>query len=245
MATYNYIREAIALNPYVDRYHSSLSQMSFALANSLARQEDLTDKDKETIAQLIQQAIGEGKASVTLNITRSINWNNLANIYQAIIPFAQGADQFAIQTYSQAVALDPVNPLPRISLGGVYYSLGRYDEAIRVFELAVIAKPDYANAHYNLAVALREKGEIEKAITQMEIVLSLVQKDSPDYGLAVKELEALETRKPTEEIEATENLTPPQEAEEPVIKPPLELPEEANPPSTESVDTQPSASPLP
>ncbi|MFH1971519.1 MAG: tetratricopeptide repeat protein [Patescibacteria group bacterium] len=244
-ATYDYIRKAAMLNPYIDRYRSSFSQVSFAIANSIARQENLTEQDKETIAQLIQQAIAEGKAAVTLNPTRSENWNSLANIYQAIIPFAQGADQFAIETYSQAVALDPINPLTRISLGGVYYSLGRYDEAIRVFELAVIAKPDYANAHYNLAVALRDKGDVQNALIQMELVLSLVDKDTPDYELARKEIEALEAKQPAPELEATENLVPPQEAQEPIIKPPLKLPEEANPPSTESADTQSPASPLP
>jgi len=244
--TYDYLQSAIKLNPLVDRYRLSFSQVSFAIANSLARKENLTEQDKETIAQLIQQAITEGKAAVTLNSTRAENWKNLANIYQAIIPFAQGADQFAIQTYSQAVALDPINPLTRISLGGVYYSLGRYDEAIRAFELAVIAKPDYANAHYNLAVALREKGDTQNAIIQMELVLSLVDKDSPDYEVARKEIAALEAKKPAPEVVPTENLIPPQEAEKPIIKPPLELPEEANPPSTKSADTQqPSASPLP
>jgi len=230
--TYDYIRKAAMLNPYIDRYRSSFSQVSFAIANSLARQENLTEQDKETIAKLIQQAITEGKAAVNLNSTRSGNWNSLANIYQAIIPFAQGADQFAIQTYSQAIALDPINPLIRVSLGGVYYSLGRYDEAIRAFELAVIAKPDYANAHYNLAIALREKGNIQDAIKQMELVLSLVDKDSPDYELARKEITALEAKKPAPEVQPTENLVPPQEAEAPVITPPLELPEDATPPAT-------------
>jgi len=232
-STYDYIKKAININPYVDRYRTSFSQVSFALANALASKENLTDQDKQIIAQLIQQSITEGKAAVTLNTTRSENWANLAAIYQSIIPFAQGADQFAVQTYSQAVTLDPVNPLTRISLGGVYYSLGRYDEAIEAFKLAVIAKPDYANAHYNLAIAYREKGDIESAITQMELVLSLVNKDSSDYQLAKSELESLEGRKAEIETTASENLTPPQEAQEPVMEPPLELPQEAIPPSGE------------
>lgn len=229
-ATYDYIKQVISINPSVDRYRSSFSQVSFALANALAKQENLTDKSKETIAQLIQQSITEGKAAVVLNQTRAENWANLAIIYQAIIPFAQGADQFAIQSYSQAVALDPINPNIRISLGGIYYALGRYDDAIRSFELAVIAKPDYANAHYNLAVALREKGDIDGAIKQMELVLSLVQKDSTDYDLANKTLSDLEAKKSIDETVTSDNLIPPQEAEKPVITPPIVLPEEAEPP---------------
>ena len=231
--TYDYLQQATKLNPLVDRYRLSFSQVSFVIANSLAKNENLTDKDTETIAQLIQQAITEGKASVTLNINRSENWTNLASIYQAIIPFAQGADQFAIETYSQAVYLDPINPTTRISLGGIYYALGRYDEAIEAFKLAVIAKPDYANTHYNLAIALREKGNIEEAITQMELVLSLVEKGTTDYDLAKETLEKLEQKKVDTGKESSETLTPPQDLEETTITPPIELPEEATPPSNE------------
>jgi len=164
--TYDLMREAINTNPFVDRYHASYSQVNLALANSIAQNEDLTDNNRATITQLIQQAIREAKAVVTLNPQRSGNWELLASTYRAIIPFAQGADQFAIQTYNQSIALDPINPNLRIALGGLHYALGDYDTAIRVFELATLAKPDHANAHYNLAVALREKGEIQRAVSR-------------------------------------------------------------------------------
>jgi len=241
--TYELLRQAINTNPYVDRYHASYSQINLALANSIAQNEDITDQDRETITQLIQQAIREAKATVTLNPQRAGNWEVLARTYQAIAPFAQGADQFTIQTFNQAVALDPINPNLRISLGGTFYALGDYDNAIDAFKLAVLAKPDHANAHYNLAFAYREKGEIEKAISEMTIVLSLANKESSDYELARTELENLEARRPATEAEGTENLVPPQEAEEPVIEPPLELPEDAEPPVIPEVSPSPSPTP--
>lgn len=155
------------------------------------------------------------------------------------MPFAQGSDNFAIQTYTQAIALNPVNPNLRISLGGIYYALGRYDEAISAFELAALAKPDLANAHYNLSAAYREKGDIDKAISEMNIVLTLVPKDSSDYNLAKSELDALEKNRPSpapstplRAAEGQGNLTPPAEAPQQVIQPPIELPSEANPPAT-------------
>jgi len=211
---------AINLNPRVDRYRLSYSQLNLAIAQNLATKKDLTDDDKNAISQLIQIAIQEGKATVALNPTRSGNWALLAGIYRSVMSFAQGADQFTIQTYSQAVALEPVNPNLRIALGGIYYALGRYDEAIDAFKLAVLAKPDLANTHYNLAIAYREKNEVKKATEEMNIVLTLVGKDTADYETAIKELKNLES------------LTPPAEAPTPVIKPPLELPEEATPPAS-------------
>lgn len=241
--TYDLMREAINTNPFVDRYHSSYTQINLLLANAIAQnppEGGLTDQDRATIAQLIQQAIREGQAVVTLNPQRAGNWELLASTYRSIIPFAQGADAFAVQTYNQSIALDPINPNLRIALGGLHYALGDYDTAIRVFELATFAKPDHANAHYNLAIAYREKGSIQNAVNEMTIVLSLVERDSDDYELARTELEALEKKLPTEAAEGTETLTPPQPAEAPVIQPPLELPEGAEPPKV-----SPSPTPAP
>ena len=229
--TYELMRKAITINPYVDRYHSSFSQINMALANSIAQKKDITDTDRSTITQLIQQAISEGKAAVTLNPSRADNWEILARTYQAIMPFATGADAFAVQTYTQTVALDPINPNLRIALGGVYYALGRYDDAISVFQLATFAKPDLANSHYNLAIAYRDKGETQKAIDEMNAVLSLVVKDSEDYKLAQTELDNLKKKLPTT-TESTTNLTTPQKAGTSNVKPPITLPKEATPPAT-------------
>ncbi len=207
--TYNTLREAINLNPSVDRYHATYAQINLALAQSITSKEDLTENDRQTIAQLIQQAIREAKTTATLNRSRASNWELLANVYRAIMPFAEGADEFATQAMQQAVALDPINPSLRIALGGIYFALGNYDEAAEAFRLATLAKADHANAHYNLAATYREKGELDKAIQELTVALSLVNKDSPDYQLAKNELEALEQKKATPESQEGEELTPP------------------------------------
>jgi len=220
-ATFDNVQSAIRINPKVDRYHASLAQIDLALASGVAAKKDITDTDRTTVTQLVQAAISEGKATVVLNPQRSGNWQILARIYRSIMAFAQGADNFAIQTFSQAAALDPIDPNLRISLGGTYYALGRYDEAIETFKLAALAKPDHANAHYNLAIAYREKKDYTKATEEMNTVLSLVGKGSADYETALKELKNIES------------LTGPETKEESNIKPPIELPEEATPPVSE------------
>ncbi|HJY98367.1 MAG TPA: tetratricopeptide repeat protein [Patescibacteria group bacterium] len=229
--TYDLMAKAIGQNPRVDRYHASLAQVNMAIASSLGSKEDITDTDRQTITQLVQQAISEGKSTVTLNPSRSANWEVLAQIYRSIMPFATGADQFTIQAYTQAVALDPINPNLRIGLGGVYYALGRYDEAIDSFKLAVLAKGDLANAHYNLAIAYREKGDNDKAISEMNVVLSLLDANSEDYTLAKNVLTELEKNRSTEAASGTE-LQAPQPVEQTNITPPIELPENSTPPET-------------
>jgi tetratricopeptide (TPR) repeat protein len=148
--------------------------------------------------------------------------------------FAEGSDQFAIQTYSQAVALDPINPDLRIALGGVYYALADYEKAINAFQLAVVAKNDLANGHYNLAVAYAANKDYDKAIAEMNTVISLVPKDSEDSKTAQTVLEQLKKQKPATTATGAEsqNLTAPETVETSNIKPPIVLPEEATPPAT-------------
>jgi tetratricopeptide (TPR) repeat protein len=228
--TYDLLVKAINQNTKVDRYHASLAQVDMALAGSLAAKKNITDTDKNTITQLVQQAINEGKATVTLNPARSGNWEVLGQTYRSVMAFATGADQFAIQTYTQAVVLDPTSPNLRIALGGVYFALGKYDDAIDEFKLAILAKNDFANSHYNLSLAYAAKKDYDNAITEMNTVLTLVPKDSQDYKLAQTALADLEKQKPATKTTGQE-LTAPQKTGTTNIQPPITLPEDATPPA--------------
>ncbi len=240
-ATYELLQSAIQQNPLVDRYHASYAQINLALARSIigdkqslasdAGKKTLTDDEKNSVSSLIQQAVREGQNTVALNQERSGNWEVLARIYQSIMPMAKDADSFAIQAYNQTIALDPINPNLRIALGGIYYSLSQWDNAISTFSVAVAAKPDLANSHYNLAVAYREKGDIDNAIKEMQAVLQLVPQNSQDYTLAKSELEALQKKKPAAKEGQGESLTAPQATGSPAINPQLTLPKDATPPA--------------
>jgi tetratricopeptide (TPR) repeat protein len=252
----NYMQSAERLNLRVDRYRATASRVDLILADALVRKAttpdasgkapQVTDQDRTAISQLIQAAIAEAKANVALNPLRAGNWELLGRTYQSIIPLAKGADSFAIQSYQQAVLLDPINPNYRIALGGLYYQAKNYETAARVFELAVSTKPDVANSHYNLALAYRELGKVDDAKNQMALVLSLVTPNTKDYDLAKQTLSEIENK--IKELSQTqgENLTPPQ-GQEQVIKPPLELPEGSQPPETPitTPTPQPEASPSP
>ncbi len=247
--TYEALQRAINIAPGIDRYHITYSQINFLLANAIAAKgQDLNDTDRQSIGSLIEQAIREAKTTVALNPTRASNWEVLAGTYRNIIPLSKDAAGFAIQAYRQAVALDPMNPDLRIALGGVWYSIKDYDSAIDAFRLAVVAKPDHANARYNLAAAYREKGETERAIAELKVVLTLVDKDSKDYETAQKELTALEEKAASAPASASqgETLTAP-ETTEPKVEPPIELPEGAGPEisPTPSPTSSPSPTPTP
>ncbi len=235
--TYKLLQSAITKNPSVDRYHASYAQVNLALANAIAQKTDISDQDRQNISQLVQQAIREGKTTVALNPQRANNWEILGNIYRAIIPLAEGADKFAAETYNQAAILDPGNPNTRIALGGLFYRAGNYEGAIDIFSLATRVKSDHANAHYNLAASYRENKQIDEAIKEMSIVLSLVEKGSPDWNAASKELGELQTKRTSALQKGTMNLTTPESIvpTDPSLDPQLELPADSEPPQFEEV----------
>lgn len=208
--TYNLQIKTINLNPNIDRYHLAYSTTNLALASSLSANPpaggDLTDQDKQTITQLVQQAVSEARTATQLNPNKSSAWANLANIYRQLINFAEGADNFSIAAYTRAVQLDPANPQLRLEFGSLMYSLKRYDEAIARFQEAAQLKSDFANAYYNLSHAYQEQEKFLEAYQTMQSVVSLVPADSADADKVQQELTDLQAKLP--KTTAAEPTTP-------------------------------------
>jgi len=198
---YNFQRQAIKLNPFIDRYHNALSQTNLALANALASKKDQTAEDQQNIPRLVQQAIDEARVSINLFRTNVVNWDNLTKTYTNIIGYADGADNFAIQSQQQKITLDPLSPKNRIALGVLYLNLKRYPDAEMLFRQAIYLKPDLANAHFDLAVALRSQEKYDEAYQELQTAASLIPPDSGDMQKIEQELSLF-----PEEITATGSL---------------------------------------
>jgi len=195
LATYQLQTAAITMFPYRDVYYRAFSQTNLALANALATHQPQgaspSAQTQKDILTLIQQSINAGRAAVTVAPDTSFNWNNLSSIYRSLIGFGQNADQFTILTLNQAIALDPNNPQQYINLGGVYYQLGQFDNAIREFQIAATLKPDYANAYYNLGHAYEEKGDYTDAMTAFNTVQQLVAGNDANNQIISKDIDTL------------------------------------------------------
>ena len=246
---YDEQRNAIGLNPYIERFRMNFSQTNLLIASNLAQkatqpgdqqtnkpENSLSAEERNIIAQAIQAAIAEGKSAVALNPQKAGNWENLAVIYRNIINVAQGSDAWAISSFERAIILDPQNPAYRLSLGGIYYAQGKYKEAVRYFEQATLLKPDWSNAHYNLGWGLYQSGDYEKAVKEMKTVISLLnpEKDSQDFAKANQDLNAFKAKLNRPEEQITEDVQKPEVLTLPIppsatFEPKLELPKEASP----------------
>jgi len=237
--TYNLQIKALMLNPYAPGYRVTYSQTNLALANSITANKNLTDQDKESVRQLIAQAIREAKTAVNLNPQISSYWLNLANLYRNIINVVQDADQWAMATYLEAVRKDPTNPLLRVEFGGLFYGLKDYDRAITQFQQAVNLKPDYANGYYNLAEAYKAKEDWQNAFYNLQLTANLVEPDSPDYQKTQDELKEIQAKLETIpqatssaqlKTEAREKLSQPQPLPSPNARlGEVKLPEDVKP----------------
>lgn len=186
--TYNEQIMAIGANPWAGEYRRVYAQTNLALAKTLLVSKEMSDDDRQKAAVLVQQAVREGKAAVALDNLNSGYWSNLAVIYRDLIGIVDGSADWSFQAYSQAVALDPANPILRLDLGGLLFAANRVEEADRVFELVVSNKPDFANGWYNWAYSAKRLNKLNEAVQRLSQAVALVPVDSGDYEKASGEL---------------------------------------------------------
>ena len=67
-------------------------------------------------------------------------------------------------------------------LGNVLDELNRMEESIAAYRQAVSLSPNYADAHYNLALALERKGELRQALRHWRIYLRIDRKQGPELN---------------------------------------------------------------
>jgi tetratricopeptide (TPR) repeat protein len=208
--TYELQTQAINGFPYRADYHRIFSQINLALANSIAagipQGQQPNQQVQQNILTLLQQSINSGRNAVTLAPLSSLNWQNLSTVYRSLINVGQNADQFAIASMGQAIALDPYNPNLRVQLGGVYYQLQQWDLAQQQFQLAIDLKRDFANAYYNLGHTLESRGDLQNALAYYQTVRQL-SADNPDNMKRIEEeIKALEGK--IGQQAAAENVQP-------------------------------------
>ena len=206
--TYQLQANAITIFPYRDIYYRSFSQTNLALANALATNQPKGSSPsadtQKNILTLIQQSINAGRTAATISPMTSFNWNNLSSIYRSLIGFGQNADKFTILTLNQAIALDPNNPQQYVDLGGVYYQLGQFDDAIRQFQVAINLKQNYANAYYNLGHALEEKGDYTNALAAYNTVKQLVADNADNTKKINADIAELSKRQAGQQAQAAQ-----------------------------------------
>jgi len=173
----SYLVKASNLDRYQDVYLRDLAQ-TFLLNIVQEASKEPTEERSDRIQVLISNAISSARQATDLSASDSQNWVGLAATYQEIIPFIQGAGDWATKSWEKALELEPNNPFLYTQLGRVYLSMAMgaeeaeqaqyINKAIQNFNKALDSKENYNPAHFQLALTYEQQGDLDKAIEKME-----------------------------------------------------------------------------
>lgn len=191
------ISQAVIRNPFNDFYLRALSLVASLQINQEFSKPQSVARDNQ-IQNLIAFAINVAKKSTDLGPLDVENWLQRGTIYRAVMPYASGADQWAVDCYKEATKLEPQNPFYYSELGRSYLLAAqvagnsdtsdkktKQEEFIKnaeeAFDKSIALKSDYAPALFQLALLYDLQGKLDEAITKMEQAKSVY---SQDTGLA-------------------------------------------------------------
>ncbi len=114
--------------------------------------------------------------------------NPEAEFRTGIVYHAQDDVDSAINHFNAALAIDPTMTDARYNLALVYLTAKKYAMAEAALRQVVAQRPDDAEAHFYLAIALKQLGENEPAVHHLREALRL----QPGYDPARRELESFD-----------------------------------------------------
>lgn len=116
-----------------------------------------------------------------LNIRRIIGWLVVAAIliFYGTLTFERNKDwKDEITFFKSTLKHVPDNARLHLNFGNTYTELGRYDEAIQEYLIAVKFFPEYAEAYNNLGSSYRKIGDLQKAKEYLDKSLELDPKSA-------------------------------------------------------------------
>ena len=183
---YDNQKKALSYNPYLEQYHLGFAKTHFVLAQNVIEKASsgsaplvFTKESKQTLVEAIQFAITESQTAIDLNPKKADYWANLAQMYAIIPKELQTPNQkdtdtpqtAAITLFKKALELDPNNPAYYFQMGQILLSQKKTDEGFKSIKKATEIKPNWADAHYQLAILYSQKNDLKSATKELEIAL--------------------------------------------------------------------------
>lgn len=102
----------------------------------------------------------------------------------------------AERAFARATELDPKHYRALTNLGNLLLEAGRTDEAIVLYERAIRLNEGFPNAHHNLGVAYRRKGQVSKSVAAIRRAQRVSRRrEGEEARVAVKSVASAQGRK--------------------------------------------------
>ncbi len=217
-----HLQKAVFLNPSADVYWRDLAQLYLSKANLVSQESGLDANRTRKIHQNITKGIESLNRAIDECPVNVANWNVRGFFYRNLIGVPD-AGEIALSSYQKATELEPASPFPYGEIGRAcilmsqnFRKKGMRDEAeeklslaIKNLEKAIELKPDYAPAHYLLAVVYDQQGKREEAITKLEELEKIAPQDiGASFQLGMLYWRKGEIEKAQEKFEKVIGLNP-------------------------------------
>ncbi len=213
------LETAASLNSSSDLYFRQLSQVY--LSQLLKKAQDLTStptqEESTAMQSLVANSVNSAKYATDLNPKSTNNWSVRGYVYQNLFGILDDAGTWALNSYDEALKLDPNSPYFYFQKGNVNYILAVRTEATdrnkkieylnkskEFLEKAVSLNANYSNALYSLGVVYDALGEKTKATESFTKVLQL----NPENEEIAKILSSLKEGKSISSITTIPEETP-------------------------------------
>ncbi len=166
-----FMEKAVKLNPYMPRYRMDLAKgyIYLTLQETAKASEE---RDTAKIQNLVSNAIDQAKTATTLQPNNVIVWETLGVVYREIRNIAQGALEWGVTSFEEAIKLEPTNPVLYTEMGKLQLSAGEIQKAKESFNKAVELKSNYADALIQQALLREQEGAaLDDAINTIEQVV--------------------------------------------------------------------------
>jgi tetratricopeptide (TPR) repeat protein len=167
-----------------------MAQRQEALA-SLARAVELDPNHVEARREYARVLAAENRmdeAAAQLESARALEPDNVGILLTLAQTLAQGDDDAGAEAvYADLDRLDAHDARTLSNWGNVLGRLGRDEEALAKLQLALLFAPDFANAHFNVALVLERLGRTDEAVEHLREAVRL----EPGHTAAADELARL------------------------------------------------------
>jgi len=168
------VEKAVVLNKNRENYRRALSQV-YLNSVWLEARKPQGEQDINSIQLFASGALQQARLATDLSPNSIGAWENLGAIYRDSSGLVSGALPFSVDAFSRAMELEPANPINFRELCRLNLINGEeekdWDKIMGYCQRAVDLKPNYLDAHIQLALAYEQKGEIQEAIKRAESVL--------------------------------------------------------------------------
>lgn len=188
--------EAANINPKVDIYWRDLAQIFLFKLQGLLKRTDLSQEELTSQAQsLIINAVNSTNQATRTDPKNVANWSIRGFVFRNLVGILGGAEEEALSSYERAKELEPASPYIFTEIGRIYLLKAdlfnqqkkqqEKEKSLRLaqesFEKAIELKPDYAPAHFQIAMIYIRENRISEAVAKLEETKRVAPSDT---GLA-------------------------------------------------------------